>query len=79
MPGSIACDANSQPFGCQEASLFRRAKDSSKDRLKTCKDTHPLKRDAAWYRARTTEKTQRPHLAGAAKPIPGKYDRLSQN
>ncbi len=47
---------------CQESSLFRRAKDSSKYRLKTYKD-----------------KPERRPLAGAASPIPGKYDGLSQD
>jgi phage replication O-like protein O len=65
--------------GCQESSLFRRAKDSIQDKSKTSKESHPCKSDADRDRFRTSNNTQRPHLAGAAVPIPGKYDRLSQN
>src|SRR5260370_29086161 len=59
---------------CKEATLFRRAKDSSKDKLKTYKDTGA--REDARHPSRT-ENTERRLLAGAARPIPGKYHRLS--
>jgi phage replication O-like protein O len=61
-PGDNAIVADAQRKRCQEATVFRRAKDNSKDRLKTYKET-----------------AERRLLAGAARPIPGKYDGLSQN
>jgi phage replication O-like protein O len=66
--------AGGQPKRCLDATLFRREKDS-KDILKTYKDK-PARLDAH-PQLDVAEKTQRQHLAGAAKPIPGKYDRLS--
>lgn len=62
-----------QPLRCQEPTLFRRAKDS-KDNIKTYKYRHR-------HSARSP-KGRRPGdctPAGAAEPIPGKYDGLSQN
>jgi phage replication O-like protein O len=79
MTGNIASDDGSHPKRCQQSSLFRRAKDSSKDRLKTYKDRQSPQNDDARYRFGTTANTERRHLAGAAKPIPGKYDGLSQD
>jgi hypothetical protein len=79
MTGNIASDDGRHRKRCQESSLFRRAKDSSKDRLKTYKDSHSPKNDDIQHRAGSTENTGRRLLAGAAKPIPGKYDSLSQN
>jgi len=64
---------------CQESSLFRRAKDRCKDNLKTYKDRPSQKPDDAHRGASTDTSVERRLLAGAAKPIPGKYDRLSQN
>jgi phage replication O-like protein O len=78
LPEGNALVAAKQPKRCREATVFRRAKDSSKDRLKTYKDKHghagrgPLGRGGQ-------ENTERQQLAGAAKPIPGKYDSLSKN
>jgi phage replication O-like protein O len=63
-----------QRFGCQEATVFRRAKDSSKD-IKTYKNRHATAHN---HVARVKTTVLRP-LAGAAKPVPGKYDGLSQN
>jgi phage replication O-like protein O len=60
--GDNATVAGTQRKRCQEATLFRRAKDSSKEKLKTYKDN-----------------AERRLLAGSARPIPGKYDGLSQN
>ena len=69
-----------QPKRCQEATLFRRVKDSSKDKLKTYKDRHRHKGDEALRRTKTVnEPSERRLLAGAARPIPGKYDSLSQD
>jgi phage replication O-like protein O len=79
MTGNIASDDGRHRNRCLESSLFRRAKDSSKDRLKTYKDRHAPKSDDARHRVDATANTERRHLAGAAKPIPGKYDGLSQN
>jgi phage replication O-like protein O len=76
LPGDNANVAGGQRKRCLEATLFRRTKDS-KDRLKTYIKT-----------GRTDHHRQQPHspvrreqgaLAGAAQPVPGKYDRLSQN
>jgi len=62
---------------CQESSLFRRAKDSSKDRLKTYKDRQSH-RAVAPHRG-DGDNTERTHLAAAVTPNSGKYDGLSQN
>jgi len=65
---------------CQESSLFRRAKDSSKDNLKTYKDRRPTAEKTARQRPpRRPSNSQRRLLAGAARSIPGKYDGLSEN
>jgi phage replication O-like protein O len=77
MTGDIASDDGSHRNRCQESSLFRRAKDSSKYRLKTYKDRQSSKSDHALHRA--TANIERRLLAGAARPIPGKYDGLSKN
>jgi len=76
LPRSNATVVKEQRLGCQETTLFHRAKDSSKDKLKTYKYRHG-------HRERSPE-VWRPrdntlHLAGAARPVPGKYDGLSQN
>ena len=62
---------------CPATTLFRRTKDRCKDKLKTYKDRHAPTGGDASHRTGTTD--PRRHLAGAAKPIPGKYDSLSQN
>jgi phage replication O-like protein O len=77
MTGSIASDDASPRKRCQESSLFRRAKDSSKERLKTYKDRR-TSADARRH-APYIKNSGRRHLAGAARPMPGKYDSLSQN
>jgi phage replication O-like protein O len=79
MTGIIASDDGRPLKRCQESSLFRRAKDRCKDTLKTYKDRRPPQTDDARHRLATTDNIERRHLAGAAKPIPGKYDSLSQN
>lgn len=63
-----------QRFRCQETTVFRRAKDSSKDNINTYKDRHRHSGRPPGVR-RPEDNT----LAGAAKPVPGKYDGLSQN
>jgi phage replication O-like protein O len=77
LPESNAPVAAKQPERCRQATVFRRAKDSSKDTLKTYKDMHSHK--AAAPHGGDRDNTERRHLAGAAKPLPGKYDSLSQN
>ena len=62
--------ANGPRNGCQEAVFFCQAKDSGKDNLKTHKDSSIGLR-GEWRRVFPT--------AGAATPIPGKYDGLSEN
>lgn len=79
MTENITSDDDCHRKRCRESSLFRRAKDSSKDRLKTHKDKHSPKSDDDRHRSITTGNSQRRHLAGAARPIAGKYDGLSQN
>jgi phage replication O-like protein O len=67
LPLSNATDAARQRNSCLEATLFRPAKDSSKDKLKTYKDKR-------WNHSGGERK-----MAGAASPRPGKYERLSEN
>lgn len=76
MPGVIESDDICRRNRCQESSLFRRAKDSSKDRLKTYKRQAPQSA-ATRRRLQNGAFSKQRHPAGAAKPIPGKYDRLS--
>jgi phage replication O-like protein O len=77
LSASNASVVKQQRLRCPETTLFRRAKDSSKDNLKTYKDRH--KHADLARRAANLENTKRRHLAGAARPIPGKYDSISQN
>jgi phage replication O-like protein O len=77
LPASNANVAAKQPKRCHEATVFRRAKDSSKDRLKTYKDRQ--RHRAVAPNRGDGDNTERQRLAGAAKPIPAKYDSLSQN
>lgn len=72
----VACR---QPNRSQEATLSRRAKDSSKERLKTYIRTRSPKSDEIRHRSGSADHTERGPLAGAAKPVPGKYDGISQN
>jgi phage replication O-like protein O len=75
MTGVTATDDDCQRNRCQPSSLFRRAKDRCKDTLKTYKN----RRASAPHHVGQNGHTERRHLAGAAHPIPGKYDSLSQN
>lgn len=63
-----------------EATVFRRAKDRRKDNLKTHIETRPreeaLERQ---YLRRAAPHTKHPLIAGAARPVARKYERLSQN
>ena len=78
LPGSNASVAAGQRTRCMEATLFRRAKDSSKDRLKTYKKPGPLS-DASRQRFQNGAFNEQRHPAGAARPIPRKYDSLSED
>ncbi len=69
LSGNNVTVAGRQRNRCQETTLFRRVKDRCKDNLKTYKDKRM--EPQAGRRAGPT--------AGAATPIPGKYDRLSQD
>jgi phage replication O-like protein O len=68
LPASDEGDACKQPERSPQATLFRRTKDSRKDRLKT-KD----RGQDGVPRHRTGPHGLGPALAGAATPIPGKY------
>lgn len=78
MTGIIESDDDRHRKRCQESSLFRRAKDRCKDRLKTYKDKHSQNPDDTHPGPTAAKSAGRRPLAGAARPIPGKYDRISQ-
>ena len=78
LSGNNVTVAGRQRNRCQETTLFRRVKDRCKDNLKTYKDRHSHRRRAQPPLGRG-EKHETQPLASAAKPIPGKYDRLSKN
>ena len=75
---SNATVAAGQRISCPEATVFRRAKDRCKDRLKThIKTGAPSRATRQGFRYGAFN--ERPHPAGAARPIPGKYDRISKD
>jgi phage replication O-like protein O len=76
LPGSNASVTAGQRKRYLGATLFRRAKDSSKDRLKTYRKTRAVN---GVPRQRFRNGALSEHPAGAARPIPGKYDGLSQD
>jgi phage replication O-like protein O len=78
MTASIACDDGGHRNRCQESSVFRRAKDRCKDKLKTYIKTGAAN-DVALQRFRNGAFNEHQHRAGAARPVPGKYDGLSQD
>jgi phage replication O-like protein O len=77
--GIIASDDACQRNRCQESSLFRRAKDILIDIIKTKKDSRARRNDDWHHRFGNGADNEPHHPAGAARPIPGKYDGLSQN
>ena len=79
LAGTNAIGGRKQLKRWQAPTLFRRAKDSSKDILKTYKDRPQPKSDDVRHRHREERVIQRQPSAGAAKPDPHKYDGLSQN
>jgi len=76
LPGSNVNIVDWQRKRCRQATVFRREKES-KERLKTSKDTGST--NDTHHRAAHLENTQPRRLTGAANPIPGKYDGLSEN
>jgi phage replication O-like protein O len=78
MTGGIATDDDNQLYRCQKSSVFRRTKDSHKDRLKKYLKTSSTG-DVTRQGFRKGAFSKSRHPAGAARPIPGKYDGLSQN
>jgi hypothetical protein len=74
MEAGVVCDRKR----CQESSVFRRAKDRSKDKSKTYKDRISKTADGS-HRLAALESTGRQVLAGSAEPVPGKYDGISEN
>jgi phage replication O-like protein O len=78
LPDSNESVAGRQPKRCQEATLFRRAKDSSKDNIKK-KEKIAVSAGSARPTFQNGAFSEQHHPAGAARPIPGKYDGLSQN
>ena len=79
MTGVIATDDASQRKRCQESSLFRRTKDSSKDRLKTYRKRANQKSDDGRHRLGERDGSEQQPLTEAATPTEGKYDGLSQD
>jgi phage replication O-like protein O len=77
MTGIIANDDRRHRNRCQKSPVSRRAKDSTKDNLKTKrKSVLSSKRK----RRGTDNQALGPHHpAGAARPVPGKYDDLSKD
>lgn len=71
LPQDNATIAGGQRRRCRNATLYRAAKDSSKDNSKTYIDTR--------REAEIAGDGKRRHVAGEAAPVPGKYDGLSQN
>ena len=71
LPASNAAVAAGQRKRCLEAPVFRRAKDRCKDKLKTYIKTVAAS-DVPRHRVRNGALNE--HPAGAARPIPGKYD-----
>jgi phage replication O-like protein O len=72
-----ASDDDSHRNRCHASSVFRRAIDSSKDKIKIYKDRPARLRDAAHGGASSSGTAERRPFAGAAKPIAGKYDGVS--
>lgn len=79
MTAVIATDDASQRKRCQESSLFRRAKDSSKERLKTYRKSAWQRSDDGSHRPGHGHQAEPRSQPAAARPGRGKYDRLSQN
>lgn len=78
---SIATADRQHRDRCQASSLFRRLKDSSKDKLKTYKNEegYEAAREVRHRRTAHPESSFRQPLAGSAEPISDKYDGISEN
>ncbi len=79
MTGIIANDDKDHLKRCLPSPLCRGAKDSSKDKSKIYKNRQSQKDDDARHRMTATANVERQLLAGAAAPVPGKYDSISKN
>ena len=79
MTNHISSGDNDHRERCQESALFRRAKDTSKERIKKYIKIALAQGDDLQKRRDTKTHTARPHLADTAQPIPRKYDSLSEN
>jgi phage replication O-like protein O len=78
LPACNAAVAAGQRMRCPQATLFRRAKDRCKDKLKTYKKTGAAS-DVTGQGFQNGALNKHPHPAGAARPIPGKYGCISQD
>jgi len=77
MTEGTAAGDNHHRRRCIAASLYHRAKDSRKERSKTYKEKSM---NADWHHRSTGGRYPKAAvLAGAAAPVPGKYDSLSQD
>jgi hypothetical protein len=77
MTGIIKSDDEAHRNRCRKSALFRRATDILKD-IKTYINIRAASVSPR-QRFRNGALTERQHPAGAARPIPGKYDRFSQD
>jgi phage replication O-like protein O len=77
LPGSNAGVTAGQRKRYQQVTLFRRDKEISKERIKKYIKTGAAT-GVGWQPFQSALSEQY-HPAGAARPIPGKYDRLSQD
>jgi hypothetical protein len=74
-----AAGAGRQRRDCLSATVPRRVKDRSKDSLKTYIETHAAQDSVAQHLRRALPQEKHLLAAGAARPVPRKYDRLSKN
>ena len=79
MTGIIGSDDKDQLKRGPGSTLFRRAKDSSKDKSKIYKDRTSQNHADNRHRLTSSGDTERQLLAGTATPVPGKYDSISEN
>jgi phage replication O-like protein O len=72
--GSNAAVAGERRLRCAEEAVFRRANDRCKDKVKTYIKIAP---NSVVGRNRSDNGADNEHPAGAARPVSGKYDRVS--
>jgi phage replication O-like protein O len=78
LPASNAPAAAGQRIRDAEATVLRRAKDSGKDKSKININTR-MANGVTGQLFRNGAISKQQHPAGAARPIPGKYERISQD